>query len=253
MLSPPGSDVSAITLPYSRLAEKTRRNDLIEAHLGLVRHILGKLVSQLPRGVDVENLESAGVLGLVEAANKFDPERGIKFETYAFTRVRGAILDELRRNCPLPQHVLERVTRVRKAYERLPPGASLEDLSAASGLSTDEVSDCLSAMRLTRMQSWEGSADPLDAHVAGREPSPDTLAEQAEQKRLLAEAIQALPEPRTARGDSLLHGRHAPQRNRPGAQPVRVAHLAPAQRRDLRDRRIYSPKGSMTSQTPGRQ
>jgi RNA polymerase sigma factor for flagellar operon FliA len=185
--------VQVITRAYSQLAEQTRRNELIESHLGLVRHILGKLVAQLPPGVDVENLESAGTLGLVEAANKFDPERGIKFETYAYTRVRGAILDELRRNCPLPQHMLERVARVRKAYESLPPGAEAGELAVAAGLSDDELADCLAAMRLTRMTSWD-TGDPLDAHFADRGEPPDALAERAEQKEVLADAIEALPE-----------------------------------------------------------
>jgi RNA polymerase sigma factor for flagellar operon FliA len=182
------------TQAYTHLAERTRRDELIEAHLGLVRHVVGKLLAQLPPGVDVENLESAGTLGLVEAANKFDPDRGIKFETYAYTRIRGAVLDELRRNCPLPQHVLERVARVRKAYAGLPPGASVDELAAASGLSRDEVADCLAAMRLTRMLSWDGPGDPLDARVTDRQQPPDALAELAEQKELLAEALQALPE-----------------------------------------------------------
>jgi len=158
-----------------------------------VRHILGRLVAQLPPGVDVENLESAGTLGLVEAANKFDPERGIKFETYAYTRIRGAILDELRRNCPLPQHVLERVARVRKAYETLAPGATVEELATAAGLRVDEVADCLAAMRLTRMTSCE-DGDSLDARVPDRTEPPDTLAERVEEKQLLADAIETLAE-----------------------------------------------------------
>ena len=179
---------------YTQLATRARRDELIESHLGLVRHILGRLVTQLPSGVDVENLESAGVLGLVEAANKFDPERGIKFETYAYTRIRGAILDELRRNCPLPQHVLEKVARVRKAKEALPPGSGVDDVAAAAGLSRDEVADCLTAMRMTRVTSWQESADPLDGRVADRHETPDQQAERAERKRLLADALEALPE-----------------------------------------------------------
>jgi RNA polymerase sigma factor for flagellar operon FliA len=179
--------------PYTQLAERARGNELIESHLGLVRHILGKLVAQLPPGVDVENLESAATLGLVEAANKFDPERGIKFETYAYTRIRGAVLDELRRNCPLPQHVLERVAKLRRAYESLPAGSSAAELAAASGLSEDDVADCLAAMRLTRMSSWDGG-DPLDACLADRGEPPDVLAQLADEKRLLADAIEALGE-----------------------------------------------------------
>jgi RNA polymerase sigma factor for flagellar operon FliA len=185
--------VQVITRAYTQLAEQTRRNELIESHLNLVRHILGKLVAQLPPGVDVENLESAGTLGLVEAANKFDPQRGIKFETYAYTRIRGAILDELRRNCPLPQHMLERVARVRKAFETLSPGATSAELAAAAGLSDDELADCLAAVRLTRMASW-AAGGALDSRLADRAEAPDALAERVEQKELLADALESLPE-----------------------------------------------------------
>jgi RNA polymerase sigma factor for flagellar operon FliA len=185
--------VQVITRAYTQLAEQTWRNELIESHLNVVRHILGKLVAQLPPGVDVENLESAGTLGLVEAANKFDPERGVKFETYAYTRIRGAILDELRRNCPLPQHMLERVARVRKAYEALPPGATSAELAAAAGVSDDELADCLAAVRLTRMASWV-AGHALDSRLADRAEAPDALAERVEQKELLADALESLPE-----------------------------------------------------------
>ena len=75
---------------YDAVAEKERRDQLILEHLPLVRHLVGKLIAELPPGIDVDNLESAGILGLVEAAHHFDPERGVQFKTYAYTRIRGA-------------------------------------------------------------------------------------------------------------------------------------------------------------------
>src|SRR5438132_5689067 len=101
---------------YQSVQTEQRRDALIMAHLPLVRHTLSRLIVHLPPGVDVENLEAAGTLGLVEAASKFDPERGVKFETFAVWRIRGAVFDELRRNCPFPQHLLERMAQVRQAY-----------------------------------------------------------------------------------------------------------------------------------------
>lgn len=179
---------------YSRVAGQNRRDELILEHLPLVRHILGKLAAQLPPGVDMENLESAGVLGLVEAANNFDPERGNQFNTYAYQRVRGAILDELRRNCPLPQQMLERVALVRRAYKELQPPVTVEALAAATELSTDEVADCLAAVRMTRMMSLEKAADSVGTRLDDRQERPDTLAERAELSELLGQAIEALPE-----------------------------------------------------------
>ena len=181
------------TLPSLR-ANQNNQDDLVLSHMWLVRHIVGKLAAHLPSGVDLENLESAGVLGLVEAARKFDDQRGIQFKTYAYTRIRGAILDELRRNCPLPQQVLEQVAKVRQASEELQgTAATVEQLAAAAGLSADQVSDSLSAMRLTRMLSWESASENNDVR-ADRADRPEEIVAHQDQVRLLAEAIEALPE-----------------------------------------------------------
>ncbi len=178
---------------YDAIAQKGRRDRLILEHLTLVRHLVGKLVAELPPGVDVENLESAGVLGLVEAAHHFDPERGAQFKTYAYTRIRGAVLDELRRNCPLPQQVLRQVARVRRAYDALPPPVTTQALAQATGLSEEEVADCLAAVRMTRLLSWEEHGEPIGTRLDDPR-RPDLLAEKEEEKRLLVEALAALEE-----------------------------------------------------------
>src|SRR5271163_3268805 len=122
---------------YNQEAAKCRRDQLILAHLPMVKHVIGRLVGRLPSGVDAENLESAGILGLVEAANRFDPERGVKFETYVYMRIRGAVVDELRRNSCLSQLMLEQVACVKRAYRDLVPPVTVEALAGATGLSED--------------------------------------------------------------------------------------------------------------------
>jgi RNA polymerase sigma factor for flagellar operon FliA len=179
---------------YGRVAAQNRRDELILSHLPLVRHIIGKLAAELPPGVDIENLESAGTLGLVEAANNFDAERGTQFKTYAYTRVYGAVIDELRRNSPLPQLMLERVALVRRAYRDLPPPVTVEALAAATGLTEDEVSDALAAFRMTRMTSLDKVAETVGTRLDEKQEAPDALAEKAERGQLLTEAITALPE-----------------------------------------------------------
>lgn len=177
---------------YAQKNQQSQRNELIVAHLPLVRHVIGRLRAKCPRGIDLENLEAAGVLGLVEAANRFAPERGTRFETFAYMRIRGAVLDELRRNCPLPQHLLERIAKVRAAYKRLPPPVTVEQLADATGLTADDVTECLSALRLTRAVSWD---DIVGTTLAGAdEAPPEQQLENAEQRKLLAEAIAQLPE-----------------------------------------------------------
>jgi RNA polymerase sigma factor FliA len=178
---------------YQRVADQKRRDELILSHLPLVKHIIGRLVVELPPGVDVDNLESAGVLGLVEAAGKFDPTRNAQFKTFAYIRVRGAILDELRRNSPLPQHMLERVSLVRKAYLKLPAPVTVDDLVGATGLTADEVTETLAAERFNKMISWEQTAQPNGMMAAHTTEPPEAETERWEAVQQLAEAIEELP------------------------------------------------------------
>jgi len=182
--------VSNVMQAYCQVTQRNQRDELILNHLPLVRHVLGRLSAQLPPGIDLENLESAGVLGLVEAAANFDASKNAQFKTYAYIRIRGAILDELRRNCPLPQHMLEMAARVRAAHRQLPAPVTVEALAAATGLTTDEVADCLAAIRLTRMVSY-----PAERELgATRLDAPDAAMQEAELRQVLANAIDALPE-----------------------------------------------------------
>jgi RNA polymerase sigma factor for flagellar operon FliA len=178
---------------YQRSADQQRRDDLILGHLPLVKHVIGRLLGELPPGVDAENLEAAGVLGLVEAASKFDPTRNAQFKTFAYLRIRGAIVDELRRNSPLPQHVLGRVAQIRKAYRELPQPVTVEALAAATGLTVDEVADTLAAERFARPVPW-GQAEPNGPEPAVASAEPGAEAERWEAVEQLTEAIEALPE-----------------------------------------------------------
>jgi RNA polymerase sigma factor for flagellar operon FliA len=181
--------------PYQQQADQKRRDELITSHLPLVKHVLGRIVGGLPDGTDVDNLQSAGVLGLVEAAGKFDPTRNAQFKTFAYIRVRGAILDELRRNSPLPQHVLERVSLIRKAYRTLnSKQVTVDDLAAATGLTPDEVSDTLAAERFARTVSIEQKATETGGYEpAGSSDSPSASAERLESVESLGNAIESLP------------------------------------------------------------
>ena len=178
---------------YQRTVDQQRRDDLIIGHLPLVKHVIGRLLGDLPSSADAENLESAGVLGLVEAASKYDPTRNAQFKTFAYLRIRGAIVDELRRNSPLPQHVLARVSLVRKAYRTLPHPITVDALVAATGLTADEVADALAAERFAKTTSWEQSAEPGGMEPATVTEPPDDEAERAERAVQLATAIEALP------------------------------------------------------------
>lgn len=178
---------------YHKVCKMDLRDRLILEHLYFVRHILGKMLGGLPDTVDNDNLESAGILGLVEAAGQFDPTRGIAFTTYAYQRIRGAILDELRRNCPVPQAVLQNWTLIREASIHMSPPLTAEKLAERTGLRVEDVDDCIAAMRLTRPESWADELGelPVPGH---REAEVDADSRRAEEKKLLADAIEELPE-----------------------------------------------------------
>ncbi len=176
---------------YERTANQTARDELILAHLWLVRHIAGKLAAQLPPEVDSENLESAGMLGLVEAAERFDPTRGVDFKAFAALRIRGAIIDELRRNCPLPQEMLAKVQILMRAQKTIAQPITVDKLMKATGFTEDEVLDCLAAIPLTQVRSLDQVGD---GWFEAKNESPDWRLQLEDQTRLLANAIMSLSE-----------------------------------------------------------
>ena len=186
--------MNTATQIYKTVSLQHERDQLILGHLSYVRHILGKLVAEMPPGVAVENLESAGVLGLVQAARQFDASRQVAFKTYAYPRIRGAIVDELRRNSPLPQRILEQISKVRRACEVLSPPVSPEAIGSETGLSIAEVEKCLEAMKLARIDIWDDSIDILGQVQDRRDVNPGSKLEAAESRRALADCIEKLPE-----------------------------------------------------------
>jgi RNA polymerase sigma factor for flagellar operon FliA len=95
------------------------RNELMERHLPLVRYIADRLLQTLPRSIELDDLVSAGLFGLMDAIKGFDLSRGIKFKTYCSTRIRGSILDQLRSQDWVPRLVRLKATKIDKALQRL--------------------------------------------------------------------------------------------------------------------------------------
>jgi RNA polymerase sigma factor for flagellar operon FliA len=185
--------MEAAVRAYQSVTQKEVRDKLVVDHLDYVRHVLGRVIGGLPDFVDSESLESAGILGLVEAATQFDPSRGVEFRTFAHHRIRGAILDELRRNCPLPQQVLKQWSALRQAWEKLGEHATPRTLAQACQITEEEVEACLAAVRLTRPEEWhEGLSDWRKHH--SQEMAPHARLDAEEEQQILADAIEELPE-----------------------------------------------------------
>ncbi len=172
---------------------------LIVKHMALVGHIVRETMARVPSHVDRDDLSSAGLTALVQAAHAFDPERGVPFARYAATRIRGAIVDELRGIDWASRSVRRRAreldaTRANLA-STLGRSATDAEVASASGLSTEEVSANDEDVARAQVLSLHASEDSsVGETLVSPSPGPEAMAEHAERLTYLAEAIAELPE-----------------------------------------------------------
>lgn len=178
---------------------KVSRDELVLAHVPLVRHIVGRM--SVPRGLDRDDLYGYGMLGLLAAADTWDESRGLKFSTFAFNRVRGAILDELRRRDVVPRGQRARLRELSVVVGELEQTLGLpptpDEIAAKLGTTADDVDELLALARSNVETSLDDGEEtsPLRALVADpRCDDPAGSAEWAETKARLVDAIHALPE-----------------------------------------------------------
>jgi RNA polymerase sigma factor for flagellar operon FliA len=112
-------DVTKIWQQFKAHGDEASRNTLLETYLPIVRYVAERIIEKLPQNVDVQDLMSAGIFGLADAIDRFDLSRGVKFETYCTSRIRGAILDELRAMDWVPRLVRARLHQLENAYLKL--------------------------------------------------------------------------------------------------------------------------------------
>ena len=140
-------DTSALWQQYRRTRDRAVRDRLILTYAPLVKFVAGRLGSGLPAHVDEGDLVSYGLLGLIGAIERFDPDREIKFETYAISRIKGAIIDELRALDWVPRSVRARARDIERAIaeleRKLHRAPTDEEIAAKLGLTEDELGDSL--------------------------------------------------------------------------------------------------------------
>ena len=134
-------------LHYRATGSEDARQDLIAEYLPLTRFVAGQMSQKLPPSVEYDDLVSYGTIGLMDAIEKFDLDKGVKFGTYAVSRIRGAVLDELRSMDWVPRSVRTKAKSVEAAAAKL--GGDLgrmptdEELANELGVSTDELADLI--------------------------------------------------------------------------------------------------------------
>lgn len=178
--------------------ELTARDWLVVHYASLVKFVAGRLAAGLPKTVDTGDLVSAGVFGLMNAIDKFDPANGAKFETYAIPRIRGAILDGLRALDWVPRSVRSRSRSVQDAIaaleHQLGRTPTDEEISAELKISVEELEKWLSDIAA-------GSVGPLDhvamdntAAEADAQIQPGRAMEEGELRAAMRAEISKLPE-----------------------------------------------------------
>jgi RNA polymerase sigma factor for flagellar operon FliA len=113
------NDTGSLWKRWKEEGDTEAKNRLIEHYLGLVDYVTGRLAIGLPRNVSKDDLTSYGIMGLIDAVEKFDLERALQFETYASWRIRGSIIDGLRQADWVPRSVREKARKIEDAYQRL--------------------------------------------------------------------------------------------------------------------------------------
>ncbi|PVY79270.1 RNA polymerase sigma-28 (SigD/FliA/WhiG) subunit [Tamilnaduibacter salinus] len=184
---------------YHQTSEQSPQQ-LVEQHAPLVKKIALHLQARLPDSVQLDDLIQAGMIGLLEAAGKFESGKGASFETYAGIRIRGAIVDEIRRGDWVPRSVHRNARRISQAIKTIEDrtGRAAQDSEVAEELdmTPSEYSACLAdanSGRLFSLDELNDSGDvPIDMETASDDPYRELSSDSF--RRQLATEIEALPE-----------------------------------------------------------
>ena len=187
------------TTPFADSAADDSQTELIRGHMPLVGHLVRETLGRVPSHVNRDDLTSAGLTALVQAAQGYDASRGVPFDRYAATRIRGALLDELRSVDWASRSVRRRArdlsetrSQLANALGRTP---SVTEIARAAGLTDEEVVANDDDVARAQVLSLQGSTTtPIDELVPHRAPSPEDIVEQRERLAYLREAIEELPE-----------------------------------------------------------
>ncbi|MDP6230872.1 MAG: FliA/WhiG family RNA polymerase sigma factor [Nitrospinaceae bacterium] len=183
------------------------REEVIKQYSPMIKYVANRIAMRLPPHIEVDDLISVGVLGLIDAITKYDPTRGAKFKTYAEFRVRGAILDELRSMDWVPRSVRQKASNIDSVVQKLqsklgrPPED--EEVAGEMGISLDQFFDTLNETKSMPVLSLEGlgiaketgeQQSLLDCLAGKGDTDPQIQIRLNELKEIIAQAIDTLPE-----------------------------------------------------------
>jgi RNA polymerase sigma factor for flagellar operon FliA len=192
---------------YKRKREPKIRDYFVKQYAPLVKYVAGKVAIGMPNNVEFDDLVGFGVFGLFDAIEKFDPDKHVKFKTYAVTRIRGAIFDELRTIDWVPRSVRQKTREVeetiRKLEASLGRAAGDEEIARAMHMDLKDFHSLMLKISGTSVLSlnevWYSGEDNdkmsiVESIESPSSLNPDSIVEKEEIKRIIVEAINELPE-----------------------------------------------------------
>jgi|SRR5215211_5115147 len=199
-------DLAALWSTYKATGDKDLRDQLILHYSPLVKYVASRVAIGLPQRVEASDLVSYGIFGLIDAIERFKPERGYSFETYGMTRIKGAIIDELRSLDWVPRSVRAKARSLERAYQsleaRLGRVPTDVELAAEAGLEEEQLLAILAQIPFVDLAALDetfgiserGDGPTLGDTLADRADGPVAVVETAETRRILAACIASLPE-----------------------------------------------------------
>ena len=196
-------DKEALWLEYQKKPTQQLREQLIIEYAQLVKLVAGRLSMYLGHNVEYDDVVSYGIFGLIDAIDKFDTAKNVKFETYASLRIRGAILDQIRKMDWIPRTVRQRQRKIDDAIKsvemRTGKNATDEELAKELGVSEEELGIWQSQLKITNVVSLSefeetGPEPVMDATHNSHFAQPEDVVAEEELKKMLMESLDLLTE-----------------------------------------------------------
>jgi RNA polymerase sigma factor for flagellar operon FliA len=187
------------------LKESVGKEQIIQEYIPLVKYIASRVMFGKNKYMEYEDLVSYGMIGLMDALNKFDNTKGMKFSSYASIRIKGAMIDELRKNRPISKGAMDKLNRYNKAIDTLQGTLvrepTIDEIAKYLEISLNEVAEIENYINYISMISLENVifSDDEDVNLIGiiedkNSPSPDACLQDKEQLEVLTKAISLLKE-----------------------------------------------------------
>lgn len=198
-------DINKLWFEFKATQDPQIRENLIIHYSPLVKFVAGRVGAGLPRNVDHADLASYGIFGLIDAIDKFEPERGFKFETYAINRIKGAILDELRSMDWVPRSVRAKAREMERSMteleHRLQRSPTDEELATHMEIDVEAVHGQLAEISQLGVAALDQTVGTGESTTTLKEMvadptgiSPEAAFQQEETRRLLVHAVNRLPD-----------------------------------------------------------